>query len=497
MAGSSSGSGRHVPTEPKGAGRTEAEVRRCGSEEQGRRKPNGLLGAVPRPGGSTVASQPLGTVPTMQLLEGLDPAQRQAVVSEASPLCIVAGAGSGKTSVLTRRIAHRIATGSAEPSRVLALTFSRKAAAELRHRLFALGVRDAVLTGTFHAVAYAQLRRRWADRGERPPVLLERKARLLVPLLPRARSAARGSAGVQPADLAAEIEWAKARMVGPAAYEAAVESTGRSPAVPAATMAALYERYEHDKRARGLVDFDDLLVSCALALENDPEFTATQRWRFRHLFVDEFQDVNPAQFRLLQGWLGERPDLCVVGDPNQAIYSWNGADPTLLADFPRLFPGTATVRLDRNYRSTPQVVTVAAAVLPSSSPATAVRPSGALPVVRRFDDEVAEAQGVARALRRAHRPGVAWSHLAVLARTNAQLVLLEEHLRAAGIPCRLAGNGALLRQPEVREALEHLQRAPAASAFAGLLADVEAMAGEGGTTERRLNLDALARLGRD
>ena len=437
----------------------------------------------------------------MALLEGLDPAQHRAVVSEAEPMCILAPAGSGKTRVLTRRIAHRVATGQAEAARVLTLTFTRKAAGELRSRLGGLGVRGPVAAGTFHAVAYAQLRRRWADRGERPPVLLERKARLLAPLLPRARAGAGARATVQPADLAAEIEWAKARLVPPSRYEAEVEAAGRRAPVPPATMAALYDRYENDKRRKGLVDFDDLLMLCALALEDDREFAAAQRWRFRHLFVDEFQDVNPVQFRLLQGWLGDRSDLCVVGDPNQAIYSWNGADPTLLTGFARHFPAAEVVQLDRNYRSTAQIVAVGRAVLPPEAAGgvevTAVRGEGPLPVVRQFDTDADEARGVARALRRAHRPGVPWSHLAVLARTNAQLVLLEGHLRAAGIPCRMGGGGLLLRLPEVQAALDHLRSLPAAVPFVSRLADVEAAAAEGGAEERRANLEALVRLGHD
>ncbi|MGQ0520756.1 MAG: ATP-dependent helicase [Actinomycetota bacterium] len=442
----------------------------------------------------------------MDLLEGLDPAQHRAVVSESHPLCILAPAGSGKTRVLTRRIAHRVVTGSAEGARVLALTFTRQAAGELRSRLGGLGVREPVAAGTFHAVAYAQLRRRWADRGERAPVLLERKARLLAPLLPRARAGAGAGAPatVQAADLAAEIEWAKARLVPASGYEAEVAATGRRPPLPPATMAALYERYENEKRRRGLVDFDDLLLACALHLQDDAEFAAAQRWRFRHLFVDEFQDVNPVQFRLLQGWLGGRTDLCVVGDPTQAIYSWNGADPTLLTDFGRHFPGAEVVQLDHNYRSTPQIVDLARCVLPPAGAGagapveiTAARPEGALPVVRQFDTDAGEARGVARALRRAHAPGVAWSSMAVLARTNAQLVLLEEHIRAAGIPCRLSGGGVLLRQPEVRAALDQLRHLPASVPFVSRLADVEEAAGEGGATERRGNLEALVRLGRD
>jgi len=403
------------------------------------------------------------------LLDGLDAEQRAAVVSDAQPLCILAGAGSGKTRVLTRRIAHRVGTGSADPAHVLALTFTRKAAGELRHRLRQLGVREGVAAGTFHAIAYAQLRQRWADRGQAAPTLLERKARLLAPLLPRARAGGRGSATVQAADLAGEIEWAKARLVEPARYQAEALAAGRTPPVPAAAMAAIYQRYEDDKRARRLVDFEDLLSLCATAMEEDAEFAAAQRWRFRHLFVDEFQDVNPAQFRLLAGWLGRGNDLCVVGDPNQAIYAWNGADPGLLTGFPSLFPEGESVHLGTNYRSTPQVVATAAAVLAAGTASgraeqevQAPRPDGPAPVVRRFDTDVAEAQGVARTLRRAHRPGVSWSQTAVLARTNAQLLVLQ-----------------------------------GSASFVSNLTDVEAMAGEGGAEERRANLEALVRLGRD
>src|SRR5437588_11553825 len=210
------------------------------------------------------------------LLQGLNPAQQQAVTSDASPLCILAGAGSGKTRVLTRRIAWRVDQGTADPRHVLALTFTRKAAGELSGRLSALGVRDRVAAGTFHAIAYAQLRRRWADRSERPPTLLDRKVRLLAPLL-----AGHRRAGVQPADVATEIEWAKARFVGPAHYETEAVAAGRKPALPLSVMASLFERYEEEKRRRGVVDFDDLLLLCARALATDPQFAAGQPWPFR------------------------------------------------------------------------------------------------------------------------------------------------------------------------------------------------------------------------
>jgi len=448
----------------------------------------------------------------MRLLDGLDPSQHEAVVSEAAPLCILAGAGSGKTRVLTRRIAHRVSTGSAEASRTLVLTFTRKAAGELRSRLRSLGVRDQVAAGTFHGIAYTQLRRRWADRGEVAPTLLDSKVRLLAPLLPRARAESRSPALVHTADLATEIEWAKARMVAPSRYEAAAEVSGRRLQFPLITMAAIYQHYEDDKRRKRMVDFDDLLTDCVQALETDPEFAAGQRWRFRHFFVDEFQDVNPVQFRLLRAWLGDRLDLCVVGDPNQAIYAWNGADPMLLTEFPQHFPGAEVLHLDHNHRSTPQVVSVASAVLgPGQATPRTTRPEGPVPAVRRFDTDEAEGGGIARILRRAHGPGIAWARMAVLTRTNAQLTVLEEHLRAAGVPCRLAGDGTLLRQAEVKTALAHMRGGPAGSTFASRLSDVEAQSvesgsvdpetlepsGQTGADERRLNLQALVRLGRD
>ncbi|MBW3614992.1 MAG: UvrD-helicase domain-containing protein [Actinobacteria bacterium] len=434
-----------------------------------------------------------------QVTEGLNPSQHEAVTTDAAPVCILAGAGSGKTRVLTRRIAYRVLTGTADAPHVLALTFTRKAAGELRSRLAALGVRDQVVAGTFHSVAYAQLRRRWADRGEHPPALLDRKVRLIAPLLGRHRS---GSAAVQPADVAAEIEWAKARMIPASRYEDEAAAAGRKPPLPSPVMAALYERYEADKRKRGLVDFDDMLALCARALATDEEFAATQRWRFRHLFVDEFQDVNPVQFSLLTGWLGDRSDLCVVGDPNQAIYSWNGADPALLTGFGRLFGTSATVRLEDNYRSTPQVLGLANAVLAPSGPTPcstptlrATRADGALPSVQCYPTDVAEARGVAARIRRSHGPTRPWSHFAVLTRTNAQGLLFEEAFRAASIPFRVRGGGAFLNQPEVKEALADIGRLPAAVPFSSRIGELEAMVrSDAGTDERRLSLEGLVRL---
>ncbi|MFP5326932.1 MAG: 3'-5' exonuclease, partial [Acidimicrobiia bacterium] len=305
---------------------------------------------------------------------------------------------------------------------------------------------------------------------------------------------------MQPADVAGEIEWAKARLVGPSEYAAAAELAGRSPALAPGEIARLYERYEAEKRRRGVVDFDDLLALCATAIEDDADFAAAQRWRFRHLFVDEFQDVNPAQFRLLQAWLGPNTDLCVVGDPNQAIYSWNGADPTLLTRFERRFRGAATVSLQSNYRSTPQILAVANAVLADgaarSDELRATLADGPVPTVSAYDTDEAEARGVASKLRRAHSPGTSWGRLAVLTRTNAQLTLFAEALRSARIPFRIRGGGALLDQPEVKAALDVLRRSRARTPFESQIVELDALAAEDGAEERKLNLEELARTAR-
>ncbi|MCU1454755.1 MAG: ATP-dependent helicase, partial [Acidimicrobiales bacterium] len=386
----------------------------------------------------------------LALLDGLDDAQRRAVSTPANPLCILAGAGSGKTRVLTRRIAYRSLTGDADPRRVLALTFTRRAAAELSSRLRSFGLRDLPAAGTFHATAYAQLRDRWASGDGQPRTLLESKGRILHRLL------GRGTRG-GPADLGAEIEWAKARLVAPADYPHEARRAGRSPKLGFERVAELYDRYELEKRKKGVVDFDDLLALCADAIENDPTFAAAQRWRFRHLFVDEYQDVNPLQERVLRAWLGDRTDLCVVGDPNQAIYAWNGADASYLLQFARRHPGAEVVELVDSYRSTPQILHVAAAVLAgdrgSPRPLRSHRSSGPVPEVVGYLTDGDEANGIARALRDHHGPGTPWSAQAVLVRTNAQTALIEAALRRARIPHRVRGATGFLDEEEVRDLL--------------------------------------------
>jgi DNA helicase-2/ATP-dependent DNA helicase PcrA len=432
------------------------------------------------------------------LLEGLNPEQRAAVVSDAEPLRILAGAGSGKTRVLTRRIAHRAATGAVDPRHVLALTFTRKAAGELNARLRKLGLRDAVAAGTFHAIALAQLRTRWADRGISAPTLLERKVSFVARLLPRRAES------IAPIDVVTEIEWAKARDLSPDRYVAGAAAAGRRSSVAPATVAELYERYEREKHNRRVVDFDDLLSLTRRALTTDAEFAAAQRWRFRHVFVDEFQDVNPLQFALLRAWLGDRRDLCVVGDPNQAIYAWNGADADYLVRFDHHFPGGDTVELRRNYRSSPQILAAATAVLSGGrlggGALEAQRGDGPRPRVRSYASDVTEAAGVARAVRDARRPGAPWSAQAVLVRTNAQIPLLEDALRRAGIPHRTRGGG-LLARPEIKTAIRQLQRSrdPLATALADLELDNDehALDVTDEPDDRHANIAELVRLGLD
>ncbi len=392
------------------------------------------------------------------LLDGLDAAQRAAVTSTALPLVIVAPAGSGKTRVLSRRIAHRVATGANDPRHVLALTFTRKAAGELTQRIGRLGLRGDVTAGTFHAVAWGLLRTRWADLRRTPPTLLDRKGPLLREVAPKVPGRdVRSVVG----DLASEIEWAKARMVTPDAYADAIADAKRRPAMRPELVAEAYASYEKRKQRSSLVDFDDLLALCARDMEDDDRFAAVQRWRFRHLYVDELQDVNALQFRLLEAWRGDRYDITAVGDPQQAIYGWNGADATFLLDIHRYWPPAQIVELVCCYRSTPQILDAAAQVLRGARQpthgVTAMRADGPPPRLSSHETDRAEALAVARAIRLAHAPGRPWADQAVLMRTHAQSALITEALRESGIPHRVRGAAAFLDRPEIRAATRELR----------------------------------------
>jgi superfamily I DNA/RNA helicase len=380
-------------------------------------------------------------VSQVDVLEGLSPPQRRAVETQSATVCVLAAAGAGKTRVLTRRIAYRALGGTARPDHTLAITFTRKAAGELRERLADLGLRQdrgQVYAATFHSLCWAQLRRWWADRRSPAPVLLADRARLVHEL-------AGGRSGLEAAsaaDLLAAIEWAKARSVEPGDLPSAAQRAQRDlPADPEA-VASLYSRYEDEKRRRRLVDYDDLLVRYAQALASDSRFAAAQRWRWAHVYVDELQDLNPLQARVLGGLLGDNDDLFVVGDPNQAIYGWNGADPSFLFNFPKRWPDAEVVRLDRNHRSSPQVVAAATAVLGHQGTAVrSSRPDGPLPELACFPSDRAEAEGVASSVLSCYSRGLGWADMAVLGRTNSQLVTVAEALRGAGVPVATPGLG--------------------------------------------------------
>ncbi len=365
-------------------------------------------------------------------------AQREAIESDQPLLCVVAGAGAGKTRVLTLRVARRVRDGSIDADRTLVTTFSRKAADELRTRLWSLGV-SGVRAGTFHRTALGLLREHRELRGRPAPQLMPDRRRLLADITtgdPRRTRALEG-----------EIGWAKARLVPPDHYEGEARRHRRRSGVNHDQVAEIYARYEEERARRRLLDFDDLIVACADALAGDSEFADSIRWRSRHLFVDEMQDVNPAQFRLLSALLSDDPDLFVVGDPNQSVYGFNGADPTLLNRLPQILRGTRVIRLDENHRCTPQVVAVATEVLRDAGGAAASevvpprssRVDGPVPRVVSHTTDDDEATWAARQVKLSRAPGRPWSSVAVLTRTNAQLTKVLAAMEAAGVPAAVAG----------------------------------------------------------
>ncbi len=361
--------------------------------------------------------------------------QREAIESDARLLCVVAGAGAGKTRVLTLRVARRVRDGSMEPDRTLVTTFSRKAAEELRTRLYSLGV-SGVRAGTFHRTALGLLREHRELRGRPQPQLLTDRRRLLADVTKSDTRRTRALDG--------EIGWAKARLVEPDRYEAEARRSRRRSGINPDQVGEVYARYEVERKHRRLLDFDDLIVACADALGGDSDFADSVRWRTRHLFVDEMQDVNPAQFRLLTAMLADDPDLFVVGDPNQSVYGFNGADPTLLDRLPEILRGTQVIRLDENHRCTPQVVAVATAVLREGGagevvPPRTTRVDGPVPKVVSHATDDDEAEWAATRAKMSRSPGRRWSSIAVLTRTNAQLTKVQAAMDRAGVPSMVAG----------------------------------------------------------
>jgi len=384
------------------------------------------------------------------VLAGLDPQQAEAARAVRGPVCILAGAGTGKTRAITHRIAYAVRTGAVPPGQLLAVTFTARAAGELRTRLRGLGA-AGVQARTFHAAAMAQLKY-FAPRvlGGALPDVVENPLRLVGNAAARLRMRVDRT---ELRDLASEIDWAKAVLVTPEAYPQQARERGRETTATPETVAQLYAEYEQTKRRSGQIDFSDLLLIMAGAMEEYPDVAEEVRSRYRHFVVDEYQDVSPLQQRLLDAWLGDRNDLCVVGDPNQTIYSFAGATPQHLLGFRRRFPDAVVVRLHRDYRSTPQVVALANALVRSDGvQLSGQRPPGPEPTFAEFDDEPAEAAAVAAQCKALVAAGTPAAEIAVLFRINAQSEVYEAALGQAGVPYVLRGGERFFDRAEIREA---------------------------------------------
>jgi DNA helicase-2/ATP-dependent DNA helicase PcrA len=404
------------------------------------------------------------------VIAALDEEQRSAVLATRGPVCILAGAGTGKTRTITHRIAYGVLTGAVQPDHVLAVTFTARAAGELRGRLRGLGV-ERVQARTFHAAALRQLTYFWPRvAGGEMPRLVESKFSLVGNAASRTRLR---PSGPELRDLVSEIEWAKARLVTPASYEAAAAALHREPPFEPETVAEVFATYEELKRRGGQLDFDDLLGLTAVAIEDHEDVADEVRARYRHFVVDEYQDVSPLQQRLLDAWAGDRDDVCVVGDDDQTIYSFTGASREYLLGFPSRYPEATVVRLVRDYRSTPQVVGLANRVLAGGKRLVAQRPDGPDPVFSAHDDEPAEAAEVARRCAALIASGVPAGEIAVLYRINAQSEVYEAALASAGVPYVVRGGERYFDRPEVREAMVALRVAArdAVPGEAGALAD--------------------------
>jgi DNA helicase II / ATP-dependent DNA helicase PcrA len=404
-------------------------------------------------------------------LDGLDDQQRAAASALRGPVCVLAGAGTGKTRVITHRIAHGVDTGAYSPGRVMAVTFTAKAAGEMRGRLRALGV-EGVAARTFHAAALSQVNYFWPTiAGDSAPSIVDNKVRLL------AHAADGIGLDLDTAtlrDVASAIEWRKTATLSIDAYA----RTRPHPIgmLDAGKVVDLQRAYEKLKDERRQMDFEDVLLACAGMLEAEPRVTQQVREQYRHFTVDEFQDVSPLQHRLLELWVGERHDLCVVGDASQTIYSFAGADARFLLDFERAHDGAQVFRLETNYRSSPGVLDVANTLMRGRPGALELAPAGRVdgpvPTVRTFDDDQAEAEAVAASVAGAIEAGTDPSTIAVLYRAHAQSAVLLSALSARGVAASVLGGRRFFDQPEVRQAIMALRAASVAPLDTGFLPTV-------------------------
>ncbi len=399
-------------------------------------------------------------------LSALDEDQRAAVEAPLGPVCILAGAGTGKTRTITHRIHHLIDTGFVQPRKILAVTFTRRAAEEMRQRLAVMGT-PGVQTRTFHSAALKQLQYFWPQvAGNLPWRLIDNK----FPIVGQAvRKVGLDGSKETVRDVLGEIEWAKSTLVTPQSYEAALKTHHRTPPANPEKISLAYRVYEDLKSQPDamLLDFDDVLLHTVGAIENSRAVAEEFRAQYRSFVVDEYQDVTPLQQRVLDAWLGDRDDLTVVGDANQTIYSFTGATPDYLVNFSRKYDHATVVRLQRDYRSTPQVVDLANRVIAQASGRIAAsklqligqRDTGPEPGFTEYPDEPTEARLVAMQIKRLIDAGTRPSEIAVLYRINAQSAHIEQALAEAGIAYNVHGGDGFYQRPEIRESISALTRA--------------------------------------
>ena len=420
-------------------------------------------------------------------LSGLDERQLEAATALRGPVVVLAGAGTGKTRVITHRIAHGVDTGAYSPGRVMAVTFTTKAAGEMRGRLRAMGV-GGVAARTFHAAALAQLNFFWPTlAGDTAPGIVDNKVRLL--------AHAADSIGLDPdvatlRDVASEIEWRKVSMLSIDEYAAARPGgVGRLGVDPVAALQRAYEKLKDERRQ---LDFEDVLLACAGMLEAEPQVAKAVREQYRHFTVDEFQDVSPLQNRLLELWLGDRRDICVVGDASQTIYSFAGAEARFLLDFSTRYEGARVVRLETNYRSDASILAVAnelmrgrpgALHLAAASPRAEASGSDPVPTVTAFEDDRAEARAVAARIAEQIAAGIDPGRIAVLYRAHAQSAELVAALADAGIATTVLGGRRFFDMPEVRQAVMELRAASVAPLESGLVDTVRDILRSRGLTD--------------
>ncbi|MGW7111735.1 ATP-dependent helicase, partial [Streptomyces xanthophaeus] len=454
------------------------------------------------------------------VLLGLDPEQREVATTLRGPVCVLAGAGTGKTRAITHRIAYGVRSGQLMPASVLAVTFTNRAAGEMRGRLRTLGA-GGVQARTFHSAALRQLQYFWPKAvGGDVPRLLERKIQLVAEAGARCRVRLDRN---ELRDVTGEIEWAKVTQTVPADYPVAALKTGREAPRDMAEIAQIYGTYEQLKRDRGMIDFEDVLLLTVGILQDRHDIAEQIRSQYQHFVVDEYQDVSPLQQRLLDLWLGERDSLCVVGDASQTIYSFTGATPDHLLNFRTRYPQATVVKLVRDYRSTPQVVHLANGLLNQAKGRAAEhrlelvsqRETGPDPVYAEYPDEPAEAEGVAGRIRDLIAAGVPAGEIAVLYRINAQSEVYEQALADAGVPYQLRGAERFFERQEVQKALLALRGASRSGGNDPLLEDVvelgsqvravlsstgwtaEPPAGSGAVRDQWESLAALVRLAED